>query len=349
MRRRLFALIAGLLLTAPAARAAERISGTLRVYVLDVGQGDAILLVCPAGTHRMLIDTGARGYPESQAAFRAQLSNLLGVNGKIDVLIATHPHDDHIGGLDWVLSTFKVRKFIDSGKPYSPMFAGIERRVRALRRTGRLERFKATTFPPPRVADFCTASNLSARLLIPNDFGGDANVNNSSVAVLVTYNDQRFLFTGDAEKKGEQRLLADPVTSRYLADATVYKAGHHGAETSSTDALLQVVRPKMAVVSSGCPDIAKNKGYRHPRVEALRALGRVVPGGAGATRTLWAGVPGEDAWMQVRVSDSVFVTSRDGVVLIESDGRQRPRVTHPSLPAALARCDAPAANRIRKE
>jgi competence protein ComEC len=351
VRSCLFLLIAGLLLAAPAAPAAERISGALRIYVLDVGQGDAILIICPARTHRMLIDTGARGYPGSQDAFHAQLSALLGTNRNIDVLVATHPHEDHIAGVEWVLSTFKVRKFIDSGKPYGSIFAGIERQVRVLRRQRplRLERFKATAFPPPHVADFCSAANVSARLLIPNEFGADAKINNSSVAVLITYNDQKFLFTGDAEKKGEQRLLADPITSRHLADATVYKAGHHGAQTSSSDALLQVVRPKMAVVSSGCPDVARNRGYRHPRVEVLRALGDVVPARTSATRMAWAGLSDQATWMQTRLSDTVSVTSRDGVVLIESDGRRPPIVTYPELPGELARCDAPAANRIRKE
>jgi competence protein ComEC len=337
--RRLCRLAASIaLILLPGVAAAERVSGSLVINVLDVGQGDAVLIVCPKGTHRMLIDTGARSYPGSLKAFQDQLAALMGADRKIDVLIVTHPHDDHVAGVSWVLNTFKVGRFVDSGKPYTPSFAAIELLAKSKARSGELSYFRATKAPAPNIADFCPASNVGARLLIPNQFGADRNVNNSSVVVVVTYDDQRFLFTGDSEDKAEQRLLNDPVTARYLRGAAVYKAGHHGSHTSSTTHFLQVVQPQLAVVSSGCPEVAKNKGYRHPRAATLEALNRIVPKSGAGQRVVRAGLAASGKWDDVRVHDGIYVTSKDGTIRIAADGR-RLTTTFPQIHGAPDRCE----------
>src|SRR2546422_193412 len=104
-----------LVVSAGAARAAT-VSGDLKIFVLNIGQGDAILIVCPHGTHRMLIDTGARGYPGSQDAFTKQMQALV-PGHQLEVVVSSHPHDDHVGGLPFILTNYRVNTFIDSGRP----------------------------------------------------------------------------------------------------------------------------------------------------------------------------------------------------------------------------------------
>jgi competence protein ComEC len=327
----------------PASARAERVTGPLRIYVLNVGQGDAILVVCPRHTHQLLVDAGARREAGSVKAFQSILASLVGGESPIETVVATHPHDDHVAGLPWVLDTFEIGTFVDSGRPYTPAYARIETSARSLARKGRLTYVRASDHPPPHIVDFCSASNVAARLLVPRTFGDDANPNNHSVVVLVTYNQQRFLFTGDAEEKEEQQLLNDPVTARYVRDATVYKVGHHGSHTSSTASFLGAVRPKMAVISSGCRG-GTNKQYRHPRAATLDALRRfVVPSGATEGNIL-AGLEDRgdgtsgDGWSTRRIPDGVHITAKGGSILIESDGTHPPTVSRPSLAGERAPC-----------
>ena len=257
--------------------------------------------------------------------------------------IATHPHDDHVAAMPWVLQTFAVKRFIDSGRRYTTLFDVIRTTVQAQVRAGRLSYFDASQDPAPRVADFCTASNLSARLLVPRGFGGARNPNNDSVVVVVTYNDQRFLFTGDAEEEEEELLLQDSTTAPHLRDATVYKVGHHGSHTSSNPAFLAAVRPRIAAISSGCRG-GTNDRYRHPRAATLDALNEIVGRPGAATTTVAAGLEDKtdgrlgDGWSSVDVRPGIFVTAKGGSILIESDGSSRPTVTRPALAGERAPC-----------
>ena len=301
------------------ARAAT-VNGDLKIFVLNIGQGDAILIVCPHGTHQLLIDAGARGYPGGQAAFQAQLQALMGSDHTLEVVVSSHPHEDHVGSLEWVLSTFRVKKFVDSGFPYTSMFAGVTRTVNAQVQAGTLQRFKAREFPPSHIVDFCPATNVKAELLVPNGYGTASNMNNVSVVVLVTYKTQKFLFTGDAEKQEEKLLLDDPATAARLRNVTFYKVGHHGAETSSTGPLLAAIAPTMVAMSSGCKNVAKNKGYRHPRAATLDALDAVVPGGGQDERSLQAGKPAKGEWTTSQIHRGVYATSADGTFVIVANG-----------------------------
>ena len=299
---------------------AANVAGDLKIFVLNIGQGDAILIVCPHGTHQMLIDAGARGYPNSQPSFQAQLQALMGTDHTLEVVVSSHPHEDHVGGLEWVLSTFKVKKLIDSGFPYTSTFAGILKKAKAQVAAGTLKHFKAKDFPPSHVADFCTATNVKAELLIPDGYGPSSNKNNVSVVVLVTYNTQKFLFTGDAEKKEENLLLQDPGTASRLQNVTFYKVGHHGAETSTTPSFLSAIKPSFAAVSSGCKNVAKNKGYRHPRVATLDALDATIPGGGQDSRLLQAGKEAKGQWTTTEIHRGMYATSADGTFVIVANG-----------------------------
>ena len=312
-------VVATLLVSVPAIGATA--SGDLRVFVMNIGQGDAILVVCPHGTHRMLIDSGARGYPGSQPAFQAQMRALVpGVRPTLEVVVSTHPHEDHIGGLQWILSTFRVKKFVDSGQAYTSSFAGIPKAVADQVASGTLKHFRADQFPPARIVDFCPATNVTARLLIPKDYGKASNLNNDSVVVLVTYDGQKFLFTGDAEREEEKLLLSDATIAPLLKRVAFYKVGHHGANTSSTQDFLNVIEPHMAGLSSGCKDVAKNQGNRHPRAATLAALNAVIPGDGIDVRSLQAGQP-TSGWTKVEIHRGVYATPVDGTFAIISDGR----------------------------
>ena len=305
----------------PAATAAATVSGDLKIFMLNVGQGDAILIVCPHGTHQMLIDAGADSYPGSKDAFRQQLQALMGTDQKIEVVISSHPHEDHIGSLEWVLNTFRVGKIIDSGFPYTSNFAAIPPLIAAKKDAGALLHFQAKDFPPAHIADFCPATNLKAELLIPHDYGkSSANKNNVSVVTLVTYNAQKLLFTGDAEKQEERLLLLDPVMAPKIQSVTLYKVGHHGAETSSTRDLLAAIKPAMAMMSSGCKNVSVNKGYRHPRVATIDALDSTVPGSGEDERTLAAGKTATGQWTTSTIHRGIYATSADGAIVITADG-----------------------------
>jgi competence protein ComEC len=310
------------------------VSGDLKVYVLNVGQGDAILIVCPQGTHRMLIDFGP---PAGREALKKQLRALIpGPTPTIDVLVVTHPHKDHVAGLEWVLTNFKVKKLIDSGYPLTTSFAAATKLINKQKKAKTLLQFKAKSFPPANVADFCTGTNLRAELLIPAGYGKATKTNNNSVSLLVTYNSEKLLFTGDAERAEEKLLLADPKTRARLDHVTFYKVGHHGAETSTTPDFLAVIAPEMAGVSSGCKDEHPNTGYRHPRAVTLAALGQVI-NGSGDVRTLQAGLTAKDKWEEVEIARGLYATSVDGAFVIVTNGSSI-RKESVNVPGAAQTC-----------
>jgi competence protein ComEC len=300
---------------------AATVTGDLKIFVLNIGQGDAILIVCPHGTHQMLIDTGSGNYPGSHAAFMAQMQALMGTDHTLEAVVSSHPHEDHVGGLEWVLTTFKVKKLIDSGFPYTSSFSGVTAAIDAQVAAQTLLRIKAMDFPASHVAKFCTATNVKAELLIPTGYGASAtNKNNVSVVVLITYNTQKFLFTGDAEKKEEKQLLDDPATAARLQNVTLYKVGHHGAETSTTLPFLAAIKPTMAAMSSGCKNVSVNGGYRHPRAVTLEALDPAVSGAGQDVRSLQAGKPAKSEWTTAQIHRGVYATSADGTFVIVADG-----------------------------
>jgi beta-lactamase superfamily II metal-dependent hydrolase len=306
----------------------EQASGTLKVHVLNVGQGDAIYIECPeAARHNMLIDTGDLNemrYPGSPKLFQDELMRLLGDNKHIDVVVASHAHSDHAGSLLWVLNNMQVGTFVDNGVKYdSKTYAKILERAKELSAGGHLRFLHATELSNgARDTDFCPATNIDAVLVRPDHFGGDANPNNDSVVIRLNYNAQKFLFTGDAEEEEEQELLADPHTKAMLP-ATVLKAPHHGSNTSSSQAFLDAVHPRMIVVSAGEKDVGTNKGYKHPRAETVtRFLAFTKGSGDVDLRMIDAYDTAAKKWVRMQINAGVYVTSVDGTVVISSDGQQ---------------------------
>lgn len=235
--------------TASVSQSAKSSSGEqkelLTVTFLDVGQGDASVLQC--GGQTMMIDGGkakASSYIYSWLK-KNQISYL-------DVMVATHTDADHIGGLPGALNYAKV------GTAYCPVTSGTTKTfqsfVRYLKNQG-----KSITIP--KAGDEFSLGGAQVRILGPTN--PQAEGNNSSIVLKVTFGDTSFLFTGDAEREEEQELLE----SGYDLESTVLKVGHHGSDTSTSYLFLRTVNPQYAVISVGADNT-----YGHPTEAVLSRL-----------------------------------------------------------------------------
>ena len=245
----LLALLAGCTLerredpgAAASTPAAADTTSPLELRFLDVGQGDAVLV--RAGGRTALVDAG----PSDRVVERLRE---LGVE-KVDLLLASHNHSDHIGAMDAVLDSFPVRNYLDNGHPAG---TAIQKRV-----LGRVEK-KGVTYleASPR-----TISLGDARLrIVPSPVGeGGEEQNDRSVVVVVERGRFRAVLSGDSEEPEIRALLA---SGAGLPDVDVLKAAHHGSHNGVTPEWLARLRPEVVVISAG-----KGNTYGHPHREALR-------------------------------------------------------------------------------
>lgn len=230
----------------------QPLAGHLVVSYLDVGQGDASLLQAEGCT--MLIDTGRHD--------RQDLLPLLQQAGvtALDVLVLTHPHADHIGQAARVLRTLPVAEVWMSGWEHTT--ATFERTLDALLDS-------EAGYWEPRTGDTHRCGPLFIQILNPSEPLTDIHDN---LALRVTFGQVAFLWTGDAETRHEEAMLATglPVVAQVL------QLGHHGSRTSSGERFLQAVDPSVAVYSAG-----RDNDYGHPHrevMERLEALGIPVYG-----------------------------------------------------------------------
>ena len=217
---------------------------SLTVRMLDIGQGDSLLITSPAGA-TVLIDGG----PDEE--LDAQLLVSYGVK-RLDAVVATHPHADHIAGLPQVLARFPVGVFFEPGCPDdTELQAALHEEIDA----------EGIPVRTPRAGDTITIGDLSFDVLSPDRCwdGSHSDPNNDSIVLLLRDGDDSMLFTGDAEREAQQVLLE---TGR-LQEVDVLKMPHHGGDTSLPE-LFPAVSPQEIVISVGQPN-----PYGHPNPNAL--------------------------------------------------------------------------------
>ncbi len=234
--------------------------GRLHVTVLDIGQGDAILIEAPDGAVG-LVDAGV----DPDLTLRRVGQSLPFHQRKLDVVVLSHPHQDHLGGFEEILRRYEVALFVDGGR--RPETTPHQRILEAVRHeTGaRLVSAEAGRVIPIGAARLEVLYPSATDVAAPPP---ESDINNTSVVVCLRYGRFSMLLTGDAEAPVEsllvERELLDPVD--------VLKVGHHGSDSSTTPAFLAALQPSVAVISDGV-----DNEYGHPHRSTLDNLAQ-VPG-----------------------------------------------------------------------
>ena len=291
-------------------------SGQLEVHVISVGQGDAILIRCPDGNHELLIDAADTRYPGSARQFKDYMRAHQAVNNEIEIVVATHPHADHIGNMAWALREYTVGLYVDNGNVYHTR---TYRRVDEAWEDSGAGYWSTLDELVPDV-DFCPRTDVTARILRPDGFGEDDDPNNNSVIVRVDYKQDSFLFVGDAEHEEEALLLADAAT-KALLDTDFLKVGHHGSNTSSGTLFLRQVTPEIVAISCGERGVGTNAGYRHPRHETVTALLGHAGSRDGRNKVIQAYDSSSGRWKSITLNKAVYVTAAEGDLVFESAGQ----------------------------
>lgn len=219
----------------------------LKVHYINVGQGDSILI--QTKNENILIDAGTRKDSHSVIDYLKK-QNIK----KLDYVIATHPHEDHIGGMPKVIDEFEIKNFYapkktTNTKIFKDMILGLKKKNLKI-----------------NVAKAGISLNLSNNVMlnflapVKNNYN---NLNDYSAVVKIIDGNTKFLFTGDAEKNSEKDML----NSNADLSSDVLKIGHHGSHSSSSKEFLDKVDPKIAIISCG-----KNNDYGHPHKETMKEL-----------------------------------------------------------------------------
>lgn len=246
----------------------------LTVCFIDVGQGDSVFL--SAGGKNMLIDCG-----ESEAA--DDVIRFLDEKNveKLDYVVATHPHSDHMGGMYKIVDQFEIGEMIvphldDSDIPTTRYYEKFLDSCDA----------RGLSLTEAKLGRTIELGDAEAEIIAPCRPGYD-NTNNYSVGLFLTHGENTFIFTGDAESLAEKEM----VKSGSLRHADVYKAGHHGSDTSSCEEFMAEITPDYAVISCG-----EGNSYGHPQKQTLKEISRYT--------------------------DKIYRTDLNGTVTFVSDGRE---------------------------
>jgi len=220
-------------------------AGLLQVHFIDVGQGDAELIVSPEGRLALIdggvADSGVLAYLQSQGVSR------------LDLVVATHPHADHIGGLIQVLKSLPVAEVVTNGQPTTTLT--YEHFLDAIADVG-------AEYVEVKRGDTIPFGGLAFQVLSPPSTPGD-DLNSNAIVLRLVYGASSFLFMGDADQAAEASILLVGLP----VQADILKVGHHGSRTASSPAFLGAVEPKIAVYSAG-----RGNSYGHPHPETLEAL-----------------------------------------------------------------------------
>ena len=291
MKRWLASVLAGTVLLAaqffagctavPASDASQHAAkGEITVKVLNIGQGDSILI--QTGEKTVLVDTSD---VDERDKLRAELKKA--DVKKIDTIILTHPHADHIGGMDVLLDEYTVGMVYDNGMPStSKLYLGYVKKLKEKK----IERKGLVAGDRVDLGGGAVFEVLgpSAELVKEGSVKGyKHDPNNESVVGRLVFGNFSMMLTGDAEKKEEQAILA---TYSAAVKSTILKAGHHGSKTSSSADFLRAVQPEAALISCGV-----NNDYGHPHKETMKKYHALK-------------IP-------------IYVTAENGTITVTSDGK----------------------------
>lgn len=220
----------------------------IKVHFIDVGQGDAILV--QVNNKNLLIDSGSKSEKKKLIEYLDRI-----YISQFDYIIATHPHEDHIGNMGYIINNYKVINF------YSPKVqnntTAFENMAEPLARKNiKIKILKANT------TNIDLGENTLVEVLSPNLDNYD-NLNNYSPIIKISYGNNSFLFTGDAEEAVEEEVINK--SNNLKSD--VLKIGHHGSSTSTSKNFLDKINPKIVIISVG-----KDNSYGHPTKDTLSKI-----------------------------------------------------------------------------
>ena len=217
--------------------------GELQVYFLDVGQADSILI--KSNNEYLLIDGGNN----NDGPLLVKYFQSLGIK-EFKYIVGTHPHEDHIGGLDDVIKNFTIdNTYIPDAMTTTKTFEDLLDSIDE----------KNLTYKVPKINSTFPLGNANLKVIYTGTDTSD--LNNTSIVLKLTYQDISILLTGDATSETEKKILNKDINS------TVLKVGHHGSKYSSTESFLKKVNPKYAIISVG-----KNNIYNHPATTTINKL-----------------------------------------------------------------------------
>ena len=222
-----------------------KVNENFSVSFIDVGQADSVLI--RNGNYNMLIDAGNNEDGEKLVNYFKSL----GIE-EFTYVFATHPHEDHIGGMDDIINNFKIDNYymsnkLSTTKTFMDVLDALDRR-----------NLKYTV---PNKGDTLKLGDANIKVIYPGD--DKSNINDSSIVLKITYGKNSFLLTGDATSNVERKIYNEDIKSDVL------KVAHHGSSYSSTDVFLDKVKPYYAVISVG-----KNNIYNHPSNKTLEKLNK---------------------------------------------------------------------------
>lgn len=272
----------------------ENVSGSAeaQVYFIDVGQGDSELIRLKDSGIDILIDAGTRSTKQELADYLKEL----GVDD-IDILIGTHPHEDHIGGMAKIIEEFPIGTLYlpETSDEMTPTTKTYESLLDAAEN-------KNVTVRTAAAGDvLLEQGNTSFKVLSPSHTDYD-NLNDYSIVTRLKVGDTAFLFQGDAETPVEEEIL----DSGADVSCDVIKLGHHGSSTSSSRAYLEAANPSAAVISCGV-----GNEYGHPHRETMDLLEKlsITPYRTDTQKTLLAETDGKTIVWQTELESVIDAAS----------------------------------------